>query len=143
MRWLLAFLALLMTAPASASPVRVDVTRTRDAFIATYRFPKAAPAWGFFRSAVTGRDKTPWRPASWRVLTPGVRIERHGQYDVLTAGGKPVPRTVRIAVTPFTGYLVADYVPAMRLGTGWAIFDGHYSVFAAPSVKAVAALAIS
>lgn len=142
MRWLLAFLALLMTAPASASPVRVDVTRTRDAFIATYRFPKAAPAWGFFRSAVTGRDKTPWRPASWRVLTPGVRIERHGQYDVLTAGGKPVPRTVRIAVTPFTGYLVADYVPAMRLGTGWAIFDGHYSVFAAPSVKAVAALPV-
>ena len=137
MRWWLALLALVAAAPALATPVRVDVARKGDGFVATYHFPKSAAAWGFFRSAVTGTDKVSWRPSSWTVLTPGVRIERRGNYDVLAANGKPIPRTVRVAVKPFTGYLVADYVPALRLGNGWAMFDGHYAVFAAPSLTAV------
>lgn len=127
--WLL--LLALIAAPAAAEPVRVSVTRSGEQFIAEYAFPTAAPAWGFWRSSVAMADNLPFRPRSWTVLTPGVTIERRGKHDALVGqGGRPVPRKVRVRVTPFTDHLVADYVPAMRLGgRSVALFDGHFAVF--------------
>ena len=129
-RWLLAFLA-LFAAPAAAEPVRVTVTRQGDHFIADYVFPNSAPAWGFWRSSGAMEDNVPFRPRSWTVLTPGLKLERRGKYDALVGeSGKPVPRRIRVRLTPFTGHLVADYVPAMRLGgRSVALFDGHFAVF--------------
>jgi hypothetical protein len=132
MRALLLFVAtLLFAAPAAAEPVRVTVTRQGDHFIADYVFPTSAAAWGFWRSSVAMVDKKPFRPRSWTVLTPGARLERRGRHDALVGvAGRPVPRRVRVRVAPFTGHLVADYVPAMRLGgRSLALFDGHFEAF--------------
>ena len=132
MRAALLFLAaLLFAAPASAEPARVIVSREGNHFVADYVFPSSAPAWAFWRSSVAMVDKQPFRPRSWTVLTPGVKLERRGKHDALVAqAGKAVPRRVRVRVAPFTDHLVADYVPAMQLGGGSiALFDGHFSVF--------------
>lgn len=136
---LLALLILFAAAPAAAEPVRVTVTRQGDHFVADYILPADAPAWAFWRSSIAMADNVPFRPRSWTVLTPGVKLDRRGKHDALVSGSaKPVPRRVRVRFTPFTGHLVADYVPAMRLGgQGVAIFDGHFALF---SVKAPATL---
>ena len=125
-------LAIGASAAAHAQPVRVTVNRTGDTFVAEFVFPRAAPAWGFFRSSPAASNRQSWRQQSWQVLTPRVRLERRGSFDALTAGGRPVPRIVRVRFTPFTGDLLADYVPALRLGgNSVAIFDGHFAVFSA------------
>jgi hypothetical protein len=126
-------LAIGASAAAQAQPVRVTVDRTGDSFVAEFVFPRAAPAWGFFRSSPAAFNRQSWRQQSWQVLTPGVRLERRGSFDALTAGGRrPVPRVVRVRFTPFTGDLLADYVPALRLGgSSVAVFDGHFAVFSA------------
>jgi hypothetical protein len=132
--WIAALLALI-AAPAFAAPgpipVQVTVTRTGEAFVADFIFPHAAPAWGFFRSSPSATDNRSWRLRSWQVLTPGVTVQRRGKIDALIgANGRPVPRNVRVHVTPFTGHLTADYVPALRLGgDSIALFDGHFSAF--------------
>ena len=131
--WLLALLALVVSpiAPAEAQQVAVTVSRQGDAFIADFTLPRAAPAWGFFRSSPDARTHGSWRLQSWQVLTPGVALQRRGSYDALVGiNGRPVPPRVRVRVTPFTGDLVADYVPALRLGgDSVAIFDGHFALF--------------
>lgn len=138
----LALLFALFAAPVATAPVTVEVARKGDGFVATYELPKSAPAWAFFRSQPDRAEEKPWRPRSWRVLTPGVRLEHRGNYDLLVpaAGRKAVPRRVRIALTPFTGDLVKDYVPAMRIGDGIALFDGHFALFAPKSVDQAAKL---
>lgn len=133
MRLMLALLALVtLTAAApepDTKPVAVTVTRHGDVFIAEYSFPRSQPAWGFFRST-TAIDGKSWRLRSWQVLTPGVELQRRGKFDALVAIRGDVPRKVRIRVTPFTGEVEANYVPAMRLGgNSVALFDGHFSVF--------------
>ena len=136
-----ALLAMLLVfgAPAAAAPPRnpVDVTVTRmgETFVADFTFPHAAAAWGFFRSSPSATDNRSWRLQSWRVLTPGVMLQRRGKQDALVGvDGRPVPRRVRVRVTPFTGHLTADYVPALRLGgSSVALFDGHYAVFSVDS----------
>lgn len=132
-RWLLLLLA-LAGAPAAAAgvePVEVAVSRQGEAFVAEFAFPRSAPAWGFFRSSVAAADGQPWRARSWKVLTPGVALERRGKQDALVAeNGSTVPRKVKVLVTPFTGDLDADYVPALSLGgEGVALFDGHFSAY--------------
>ena len=123
-------LALGASAAAQAQPVRVTVDRSGNAFVAEFVFPRAAPAWGFFRSSPAASNRQSWRQQSWQILTPGVRLERRGSFDALIAGGRPVPRVVRVRFTPFTGDLLADYVPALRLGgTSVAVFDGHFAAF--------------
>ena len=131
---LLILLAALIAAPgvaATPQPVVTQVARAGDAFVAEFTFPRAAPAWGFFRSSLAEADKKSWRARSWTVLTPGVQLVRRGQFDALVASdGKAVPRTVRVRVTPFTEEVAADYVPALRLGgDSIALFDGHFAVF--------------
>ena len=133
MRLLLALLALVLlpAAAAKAQPVSVTVQRDGDAFTADFIFPRAAPAWGFYRSSPDAESKRSWRLLSWRVLTPGVVLQRRGSYDALVSTtGRPVPPKVRVRFSPFTVDLVADYVPALRLGgNSVAIFDGHFAVF--------------
>jgi len=131
LRLLLALLLMVAAAPVAAEPVRVTVTRQGEQFIADYLFPEDAQAWAFWRSSLAMSDNLPFRPRSWTVLTPGVTLERQGKHDAFVAGsGKPVPRRIKVRLAPFTGHLVADYVPAMRLGgDSLALFDGHFSVF--------------
>ena len=128
-------IALAALAGSATAPVEVAVQRDGDGFVAEYRFPREAPAWGFFRSSSAAATAKPWRPQSWTVLTPGVRLERRGSQDALVAkDGGPVPASVRVRVTPFTGDLDADYVPALRLGGGSvALFDGHFSAYSVDS----------
>ncbi|GAA4010089.1 hypothetical protein GCM10022280_04080 [Sphingomonas swuensis] len=126
------FLAAALAAAAPAQrPVEVTVTRQGDAFEATYVLPRPAPAWGFFRSGLAAEDRQPWRPRSWTILTPGVRLERRGSYDALVGeGGAAVPGTVKVRIAPYAGEVLSDYVPALRLGGGGiALFDGQFSLF--------------
>jgi hypothetical protein len=134
--------ALAAAAPIAALPAQVNVTRRGDGFEAVYTLPRNASAWGFFRSSVAADNRQPWRPRSWTILTPGVRLERRGNYDALVGeGGKPVPRTVRIRVKPYTGEVLSDYVPALRLGqNGIALFDGQFSLFSIGSPADLASL---
>jgi len=147
MRILLALLALVLSpaAAAGAQPVNVTVQRDGDAFTAEFNFPRAAPAWGFFRSSPDAESKRSWRLQSWRVLTPGVALQRHGSYDAfVSTSGRPVPPKVSVRFDPFTVDLVADYVPALRLGgTSVAIFDGHFAVFSVNRVDILDRLAPS
>lgn len=132
MRLLLALLALvLLSSAATAQPVSVTVQRDGDAFVAEFMFPRTAPAWGFFRSSPDARSQQSWRLQSWRVLTPGVALQRRGSFDALVSvNGRPIPPKVRVRFNPFTGDLIADYVPALRLGgNSVAVFDGHFAVF--------------
>ena len=133
MKALLLFIALAFAVPAMAEPARVTVTRQGDSFVADFTFPTAAPAWGFWRSSTAASDNRSWRAKSWQVLTPGVTLQRRGQQDALIgANGRPVPRHVRVRLTPFTGDLNANYVPALRLGgDSVALFDGHFAVYSA------------
>jgi hypothetical protein len=137
-RCLLLLLALLST-PAAAQPVQVAVARAGDAFIAEFQLPRSAPAWGFFRSSVAAKDGKSFRLQSWQVLTPGVALQRRGKFDALVAlDGRAVPARVRVRVTPFTGDLASNYVPALRLGgDSVALFDGHFSVFSVPAPAAL------
>ena len=131
MRALLLFLALLFAAPAAAEPVRVAVAQEGGEFVADFTLPADAPAWGFWRSSTAAADNQSWRLKSWKVLTPGVTLQRRGQQDAFVGeDGRTVPRRVRVRLTPFTGDLNANYVPALDLGGGtMALFDGHFALF--------------
>ncbi|HET9355420.1 MAG TPA: hypothetical protein VFO42_04570 [Sphingomicrobium sp.] len=126
--------ALQAPAPGGAArpqPVEAAVRRAGDSFIAEFTFPRSAGAWAFFRSTPAVNDKQSWRARSWTVLSPGVVLQRRGRYDALVGrGGRPVPRTVRVRIVPFTQELASDYVPALLLGgRSVAMFDGHFSAF--------------
>lgn len=130
--------------PGGASagrPVEVQVIRSGASWTAEFRLPRAAPAWGFFRSPLAASDQQPWRPRSWTVETPGVRLARIGRYDVLVADQGNVPSSVRIRFTPFSGEVVADYTPALVFTDGGtALFSEQFAAFSVPSREAVAAL---
>ncbi len=140
MRALLLFVAFLFAAPVGAAPekpVEVVVSREGDRFVATYTFPSAAPVWGFFRSQPDRANNASWRTPGWRVRTKGVRLVHRGHYDALIANRGAVPLRVQIEFAPFTGDLVSDYVPALRLGKGIAVFDGHFAVFELPEARLI------
>jgi hypothetical protein len=115
------------------------VTHEGGRWIADYRFRRRAAAWALLRSALARETERPWRPESWRVLTPGVRLERRGAYDVLVAAdGGPVPARVRIAFTPAAVDLLADYDPALIFTDGSvARYTEHLAVCPAASAAAV------
>lgn len=113
---------------------RVEVRVAPDAtgFRAAFVFPEDAPIWAFHRSALRRTDKQPWRPDSWRILTPGVSLERIGGYDALVARSGAVPRRVDIAFTPADVDLIADYDPALVLTDGTvALYAGIFASFPA------------
>lgn len=121
----------LLASPAAAESPDVEVTLSPadgGDWIAEFRFRKAAPAWMFFRSAMAEANGEPWRPQSWTVLTPGVRIERRGWHDVLTGDGRPLTR-VKIRVKPWIDGLQADYAPVLKFSDGGiAHYNGQYAV---------------
>ncbi|MBA4806733.1 hypothetical protein [Brevundimonas sp.] len=122
---------------------RVDVTVERDGdrWTADYRLDRDAPAWAFFRSALLRESRQPWRPSWWRVEIPGVVLERIGDYDVLrSTDGGPVPRRIRIVMTPRAGDLEAEYDPALMFSDGTvALFSGQFDVFPLESAAAARA----
>ena len=133
------------TGPSVApAPLQVAAMRQGDSWTADFRFPRRARAWVFIRSALARRGGRPWRPQSWTVETPGVRLERHGFYDVLVAAdGRRLPRQVRIRFTPFAGDVVADYDPALAFTDGSvALFSGHFEAFPLGSAEAAAELPV-
>ncbi len=140
----MAALALATGAQAGGSPQEgaaepsrpaVTVTRGGDAWTADYEFDRDAPVWAFFRSALIEETRLPWRPEQWRVITPGVVLERAGARDILRAAdGGPVPRRVQIAFTPRPDNLEADYGVLVFTDGSVAMPSGQFDVFPLASV---------
>lgn len=133
LRILVLALAMLALGPAFAAPaanpvLRVDVVRDGQEFAATFHFPQAAPAWAFVRSNLARRTRDSWRLQSWMVKTPGVRLERRGDFDVLSAANGNLPKQVVVRFKPFANDLLADYDPALQFSDGSvALFTGHFA----------------
>jgi hypothetical protein len=146
---LLALAWLLPAAGNAQTPVdptlaAVEVRRDGAQWTAEFRLARAAPAWVFVHSALTRIGNRPWRPQSWTVETQGVRLERHGAYDLLVAaGGGPVPRNVRIRFRPATDDLVAAYDPALVFTDGSvALYSEQFDLFPYASASAAERLPI-
>lgn len=124
------------------APATVRVQRDADVWTADYVLDRDAPAWLFTDSALARADNQPWRPRSFTVLTPGVRIERRGWHDVLVSeDGGPVPRRVRVRFEPFSGDLLAAYDPALRFTDGSvALYTDQFDVRPLTDVAAADAL---
>lgn len=142
-----ALLALCLTVPSHAAhaPIvaEVEVTRDGDRWFADYRLGRSAPAWAFLHSALAREDRKPWRPRSWTIDTPGLRLERRGWYDVLVAERGNVPERVRIRFTPSTLDLEAEYDPALVFSDGAvALFTDQFDTTPLASAAAAAKLPI-
>lgn len=128
----------------AAQPVSrptVSVLRDGDVWTAEYQLDRDAPVWAFFRSALILDSRQPWRLQQWRVETPGVVLERVGHYDILRAAdGGPVPRRVRIAFTPRSENLEADYGVLSFTDGAVALPTGQFDVFPLDSVAEAAAV---
>jgi len=119
----------------------VTVTRDGDVWTADYELDRDAPVWAFFRSALIQESRRPWRLEQWRVATPGVAMERAGQYDILRAvDGGPVPRRLRITFTPKSENLEADYGVLTFTDGSVALPSGQFDVFPLASVVEAEAL---
>lgn len=105
--------------PRASEPPSADVTHKGSIWQIDYTLPHDALAWVFPVSAPKLMDHRPWRPGAWQVVTPGVRIERHGAYDILVASdGRSMPRKVRITFTPTSATLEREYDPAIAFSNG-------------------------
>lgn len=138
MRAFLAVCLALLASPLPAqrpaarpAPLEAEVVRDGDRWTAELRFNRRARAWVFTRSALTEHGRRPWRPLSWTIETPGVRLERHGAYDVLVAAdGRAAPRRARIRFTPFRERVASDYDPALVFTDGAvALYTGQFDAF--------------
>lgn len=131
-------------ADAAAAPdsrPAVLVTRDGDGWTAEYSLDRDAPAWAFVRSSLIQETRRPWRLQQWRVLTPGVVLERVGGYDVLRAAdGGPVARRVSVAFTPKAENLEADYGVLVFTDGSVALPSGQFDVFPLPSIEAAASV---
>jgi hypothetical protein len=126
--------------PGASRPA-VTVTRDSDAWTAGYTLDRDAAVWAFARSALTQDTRRPWRLEQWRVVTPGVILERVGAYDILRATeGGPVPRRVDIAFTPRAENLEADYGPLVFSDGSVALPSGQFDVFPLSSAAEAAAV---
>ncbi len=105
--------------PKLHEPASASVTHRNGAWQVDYRLRSDSRGWIFPVSAPKQADHRAWRSEVWRVVTPGVRIERHGAYDVLVADhGSTVPRKVRITFTPTNATLEREYDPAISFSNG-------------------------
>ena len=130
-----------VAAPVAREATRPAVTVTRDGetWTAEYDLGRDAPVWAFFRSALIMETRRPWRLEQWRVVTPGVALERVGAYDILRAtDGGPVPRRVTVAFTPMAENLEADYGSLTFTDGSVALPSGQFDVFPLTSVGAAA-----
>ncbi|MGN6154155.1 MAG: hypothetical protein ACTHN4_00250 [Sphingomicrobium sp.] len=120
MRWLLALLV-VFAAPALATPepvAKVTVERSGKSWTADYRLLEKAPVWAFAKSVLPRESKTSWRMGTVRVLTPGVKLQRVGNYDALVSARGPLPPRVKIAFTPYLDDIEAGYDPALAFADG-------------------------
>lgn len=125
--------------PAAVPSSRVEVVRDGDAWTADFAFDREAAAWVFPRSPLAQKGGKPWRALSWRVETPGVRLDRRGLYDVLVGEGGPVPRKVRVRFAPVNGAAESGYDPTLVFTDGAvALFSEQFNAFPAPDPEAVA-----
>lgn len=133
-------------APAAAPAMETrtssaTVVRDGDDWTVTFRFAQASPAWLFAHGSVKREGLQPWRPGSWTVETPGVRLERRGRHDVLFADSGNVPSEVRIRFRPVGDDLIAEYDPALIFTDGSvALWSGHFHTWPVPSIAAAEAL---
>ena len=151
---LLAAVAASSTGAASAAPpaavaevapsASVEIARSGTTWTADFHFHEAAPAWVFARSPVARVSRKSWRTDTWTIETPGVRLERHGHYDVLVADdGGSVPERVRIGFTPFSEDILTGYDSALEFTDGSvALFDQQFKAFPVASVAEAEALPI-
>ena len=125
---------------ARAAPV-VEVTRDGDRWTADYLFNRDAPVWAFMDSALVVDVRQPWRPVQWTVETPGVVMERRGDYDVIRSrDGGPVPRHVRFSIRPKAVDLEAEYGTLTFSDGAVALPTRQFDVFALSSVEAAEAM---
>jgi hypothetical protein len=143
-KYLLVISLLLLAAGASAAmPERfasqVAVTRSGNLWTADFHLTGRSPAWMFTRSELIREGLRSWRARSWRVETEGVRLERHGQHDVLVArNGGAVPGRVRITFTPAAVGTDAGYDPALIFTDGSvALYTENFVAFPQSSAAAV------
>lgn len=131
-------------APAAPPDISayVEVTRDGDAWTARFDLGRDVPAWIFVHSAPTIADRRGWREGNWRVLTPGVVLERRGSYDLFRAAdGGVMPRSVQIAFEPSPGDLQADYDPALVFTDGSvALYSGQFDLLPVSDVERIATL---
>jgi hypothetical protein len=142
---ILAGCAAVQGAPTTeAAPLEVQVVRSGDAWTADFHLDRDAPVWVFSRSPLAVSNQQSWRAASWTVLTPGVRLERLGRYDVLRAtGDRPVPAHVRIRFSPFPGDVDASYNPALVFTDGSvALYSEQFAAFPLSSAEEAARLPV-
>ena len=126
---------------AGASQPAVTVTRDGDNWTAEYALDRDAPVWAFFSSALVQESRRPWRLDQWRVVTPGVVLERAGNYDILRAAdGGPVPRRIEIAFSPRSENLEADYGVLTFTDGSVALPSGQFDVFPLASAAEAAAV---
>lgn len=125
---------------ARAAPT-VAVTRDGDRWTADYVFNRDAPVWAFMDSALIREVRQPWRPAQWTVETPGVVMERRGNYDIIRSlDGGPVPRRVRFSIRPRAVDLEAEYGVLTFSDGAVALPTRQFDVFALASVEAAEAM---
>jgi hypothetical protein len=75
--------------------------------------------------------------ATVHVLTPGVRLERLGNYDALVSDGGPVPGHVRLRFTPYVGDIEGGYDPALALSDkSVALYAEQFKLVPMPSSDA-------
>jgi len=105
--------------PKLDDPASASITHKNDTWQVDYTLRGDTRGWVFPVSAPKQADHRPWRSTAWRVVTLGVRIERHGAYDVLVADHNGlVPRNVRITFTPTDTTLEREYDPAISFSNG-------------------------
>lgn len=145
MRLLLALLAFASASTASAQELRdpvasVNVQRSGGDWAAEYRLHEQAPVWVFAASVLPRESKRSWRLGTVRVLTPGVTLERIGNYDALVAASGNVPERVRLSFTPFLEDIEAGYDAALAFGDGSvALYTTQFKLVPLASRAAAAA----
>ena len=118
---------------------RVEVVRQGERLHLAYHLDREAAVWAFTDSALTTEGRRPWRHDQWRVLTPGVVLDRSGHYDVLiSVDGTPVPRLVEIESRPQSVDLEAEYRTLIFSNGAVAVPSRQVNLFPADSLEAVA-----
>jgi hypothetical protein len=138
--------AMILGAPASAQDratpaVRATLAHAEDRFSLDLVFDLDAPVWVFVESEVIGQGRG-WRLDPWTVETPGVLLETVDGHDRLRATtGGPVPREVRLRLTPRFVDLQASYDPVLTFSTGaTAWYSEAFNLVPLDSVEAAAGL---
>lgn len=133
--------SLAQTSGAVSRPV-ATITRDGNRWTAVLELDQAASVWGFTGSARMRDGQPQWRPQQWRVETPGVVLDRVGARDVLrSVDGGPLPREVRLSLSPGPAAVAAAYDPALVFSDGSvALFSGQFDVFPLASVEAARAM---